>query len=218
MCQAQTQGNSWSPTLRALLVALDAWADQNVEPPPSNYPTLEAKTLVTLEEARAAFPAIPGVKFPSVVNELALPNFGAAFKSTGGRVLPQPPTLSTKYQLFVPKPDKDGLDMAGIRPMEVAAPTATITGWGLRKAGNREGDLCGLSGSYLPFPTTRAMRESSHDPRLSFEERYGDQLGFVKAVEDAARKLVRERFLLQEDADRYIQAAKASAVPASRTQ
>ena len=30
----------------------------------------------------------------------------------------------------------------------------------------------------------------------------------MKAVEAASRKLVRERFLLQQDADRYIQAAK----------
>jgi hypothetical protein len=34
----------------------------------------------------------------------------------------------------------------------------------------------------------------------------------VDAVEKAARELVRERFLLQEDADRFISDAKASSV------
>ena len=138
MCQVQTQGNSWAPTLRALLVALDEWADRGIAPPKSNYPTLDDKTLVSLEAARAAFPAIPGVKFPTVINELALPDFGSGFKSTGGRITQQPPTLGAKYQLFVPKPDADGLDLAGIRPMEVAAPVATLTGWALRAAGRRE--------------------------------------------------------------------------------
>jgi hypothetical protein len=217
MCQLPTQGNSWSPTLRALLVALDAWADRGIEPPKSNYPTLEDKTLVPLQEARGAFPAIPGVRFPTVINELALPQFGSGFNSSGGRVSTQP-TLGAKYQLFVPKPDSDGLDVAGIRPMEVAAPMATLTGWAVRKASNREGDLCGLSGSYIPFAPNRTARQANGDPRLSFEERYGDNAGFVKAVSDASRKLVQERFLLQEDADRYIQAAKDRALSPSKTQ
>jgi hypothetical protein len=138
MCQQQTQGNSWAPTLRALLVALDAWADRGLEPPPSNYPRLDDGTLVTVAEARAAFPKIPGVTFPSVINDLSLPDFGPDFSSTGGRIVKNPPTLGARYQLFVPRPDADGLDVAGIRPMEVAAPMATITGWALRRAGGRE--------------------------------------------------------------------------------
>jgi hypothetical protein len=101
--------------------------------------------------------------------------------------------------------------------MEVAAPVATLTGWALRSAGHRETDLCGLSGSFIPFAETKAARQATGDPRPSFEERYGDQAGFVKAVEEATRKLVRERFLLQEDAARYIQAAKQPAAVVPRT-
>ena len=207
MCQQQVQGNGWSPTLRALLVALDAWADKGTEPPKSNYPTLEDGTLVSLNGARGAFPAIPGVNFPTVVNELAVPNFGPGFQSTGGRLTQLPPALGARYQVFVPKSDRDGLDIGGIRPMETAAPTATITGWNVRAAGRRAPDLCGLSGSFIPFARTKAQRQASGDPRLSLEERYGSSAGFVKAVEAASRKLVSERFLLQEDADRYIKAA-----------
>ena len=187
--------------------SLDGWADKGIEPPRSNYPTIEDGTLVPLEAARAAFPAIPGVNFPRVINELALPNFGPGFASQGGRLSQIPPTFGGRYQLFVPKPDPDGLDIAGIRTMETAAPTATITGWNLRMSGRREGDLCALSGSYVPFAKTKAQRQAGADPRLSLEERYGDNAGFVRAVEAAARKLVQDRFLLQEDADRYIQAA-----------
>lgn len=95
--------------------------------------------------------------------------------------------------------------------MEVAAPLATITGWALRATGRREGSLCGLSGSYIPFATTRAGRQQNGDPRPSLEERYGSGDALVTAVTDASRKLVSARFLLQEDADRYIQAAKERA-------
>ena len=215
MCQVQTQGNGWSPTLRALLTNLDDWADRGIAPPKSNYPRLEDNTLVSLDAARAAFPAIPGMKFPTVINELSLPDFGPGFGSTGGRLTQLPPTLKgARYQLFVPRPDSDGLDIGGIRPMEVAAPLATVTGWNVRAAGRREGDLCGLTGSFVPFAKTKAQRQASGDPRLSFEERYGDNAGFVKAVEAAARKLVGERFLLQEDAERYIRAAKESSAVA----
>lgn len=206
ICQLPTQGNSWPPTLRALLVALDAWADQGIAPPPSNYPLLADGTLVSLDAARAAFPAIPGVMFPRVMNELALPDFGPGFAPGGGRVTA--PTLGRTYQLFVPRPDADGLDVAGIRPLEVAAPTATLTGWALRAAGHRENELCGLSGSVIPFARTEAERQVNRDPRSSLEERYGDHAGFVRAVELATRKLVDDRFLLPEDADRYVQAAR----------
>jgi hypothetical protein len=217
MCQFPTQGNGWPPTLRALLIALDEWVERGAAPPKSNYPRLEDNTLVSLDAARAAFPAIPGVKFPAVINELSLPNFGSDFKSTGGRLAQLPPTFGGRYQLFVPRPDRDGLDAGGIRPVEIAAPTATLTGWAVRAQGRREGDLCALSGAVIPFAKTKAAREASGDPRLSLEERYGTQGGFVKAVEEATRKLVRERFLLQEDADRYIQAARESSA-VSRSQ
>jgi hypothetical protein len=53
---------------------------------------------------------------------------------------------------------------------------------------------------------------ASGDPRRSLEERYGSHDGYVSAVKGAAKTLVAERFLLQEDADRYVKEAEASAV------
>jgi hypothetical protein len=112
--------------------------------------------------------------------------------------------------VLVPATDSDGLEVAGIRPLEVRVPTATLTGWNVRADGRRPADLCGLSGAYVPFATTKAERQAAGDPRPSLEERYGGHAGFVKAVEDASRALVGERFLLQEDADRYVKAARDS--------
>ena len=50
------------------------------------------------------------------------------------------------------------------------------------------------------------------DPRKSLQERYKNHEGYVDAVQRAAGELVRERFLLSEDADRFISDAKASSV------
>ena len=50
--------------------------------------------------------------------------------------------------------------------------------------------------------------ERGDDPRLSLEERYGTHEAHVRAITDAASALVGEGRLLQEDADRYVEAAQ----------
>lgn len=197
---------------RALLVAMDAWADRGVEPPPSTYPRLDDGTLVPLADAVRAFPAIPGSKATSLVNELDLLNFGPAFGRTGGVISLQPPLVGQRYPMLVPKPDADGLDIPGIRSLQIRVPLGTSTGWNVRASGHREPALCGLTGSFLPFAKSKAERTASGDPRRSLEERYTDRNGLVRAVERATRELVEKRFLLQEDADRFVAAAKASDV------
>jgi hypothetical protein len=52
----------------------------------------------------------------------------------------------------------------------------------------------------------------SGDPRPSLQELYGSHQGFVNAVAKAAADLVKERFLLEVDAETDINAAKASTV------
>ena len=85
-------------------------------------------------------------------------------------------------------------------------------GWNVRAPGFRAPNLCGLSGSFIPFATTKTERLAKGDPRQSLQERYKNHEGYVDAVEKAAAELLRERFLLQEDADRFISDAKASSV------
>lgn len=205
------------PTVRALLAALDAWADKGIKPPDSNYPTLQAGTLVSLSEARSAFPKIPGVAFPAMLNELELLDFGPDFRSEGGKLGLLPPKLGQSYKVYVPKPNEDGLSVAGIRPMEIRVPIGTNTGWNVRAKDSRGPNLCGLSGSFIPFATTKDQRIASGDPRKSFQERYGSHEGYVKAVREQAKKLVGERFLLEEDAARFIKEAEASHVLAVAT-
>ena len=62
----------------------------------------------------------------------------------------------------------------------------------------------------MPFAATRAEREAKGDPRLSLEERYGEHAAYVKRFEEAANKLVAERLLLREDAERLIARARSA--------
>lgn len=197
---------------RALLVAMDAWVDRGVEPPKSNYPSIEEGTLVSVSAYRASFPAIPGVTVPPAANNLELLDFGSLFGRRGGVLAAQPPRLGARYQVLVPKADADGLDLGGTRPIQVKVPLGTSTGWNARTPAHRGPDLCGLAGGYVPLAATAAARSATGDPRRSLQERYGDHDRFVKAVQEAAAALVAERFLLADDAERYVAAAKASDV------
>jgi hypothetical protein len=212
MCQNPTNPVYHGPTLRALLVALDAWADRGVKPPDSNYPTLQAGTLVPVDDARRAFPKIPGVTFPAAVNGVELLDFGPGFNSQGGSQTRLPPKIGARYTIYVPKPDQDGLDIAGVRPIEIRVPIGTHTGWNVRKQGFRAPNMCPLTGSFIPFAATKEERTAAGDPRRSLEERYGSHDGYVKAVTEQTKALVAERFLLEEDAARFIKEAETGDV------
>jgi hypothetical protein len=118
--------------------------------------------------------------------------------------------VAPAYTVLVPRVDADGNEVAGLRLPALAVPTATLTGWALRApAAGGGGALCGLDGSIVPFARTRAEREARSDTRLSLEERYGDQAGYVAKVRQAAAALERERYLLAEDAARIVDEAVA---------
>jgi hypothetical protein len=209
-CENPTPSAGITETARALLVAMDQWADQGIEPPPSNYPRLEDGTLVPVSTYDVLFPAIPGVALARVLNELALLDFGPLFGRLGGVLTLQPPMSGPVYRQFVPKPDQDGLDIAGVRPLQIRVPLGTNTGWNVRNSAFRAPNLCSLSGSYVPFAQTKEERLATGDPRLSLEERYGNHRGFVQAVRRETQQLVYGRFMLQEDANRLVSAAEAS--------
>jgi hypothetical protein len=213
ICRHPTNGAfSYNTLLRALVVALDEWTDKGIAPPVSRYPSVGNGTLVTLEKAAAAFPSIPGVTFPTVINGLARMDYGSKFGPAGGFLTRLPPAPREAYEVLLPATDKDGLDLSGIRTVDIAVPVGTNTGWNLRAAGPRGSDLCGLSGAFFPFAARRADRMASGDPRLSLEERYGDHAGFVRAVEAAALQLVGARLLLEEDARTLIANAESSKI------
>ena len=68
--------------------------------------------------------------------------------------------------------------------------------------------MCSVIGSTLQFAPTRVDRLTNGDPRLSIEERYENKKAYVHAIEQAARKLVAKRLLLEEDVAVYIEIAR----------
>jgi hypothetical protein len=193
--------------LRALMVAMDLWVTQGILPPPSQYPTVKNRTLV-LPNQIAGFPKIPGVRYAGLHNRQLFLDYGPKLRR--GRMDVHPPRQVGKgeYNIRVPKIDRDGNDIAGIRLPAVQVPVGTYTGWNLRPRGLAEDELSGLLGSFMPFARTKSERKRTGDPRLSLQERYKDRTDYVQRVSHAARILVEQRYLLPEDAERMIGEAK----------
>jgi hypothetical protein len=122
------------------------------------------------------------------------------------------PVTASPYPVFVPATDVDGNEIAGIRFPDIEVPLATYTGYGFRATGFAGPDLCDAFGQVIPFAATRAERRAAGDPRLSIEERYPSHADYVARVRASARALQRDRLLLQEDVDRFVQAAQASTI------
>jgi len=99
-----------------------------------------------------------------------------------------------------------------VRQPSIEVPVATYTGWALRRAPFAEGEDCALTGQYIPFTVTRTERLAKGDPRLSIEERYGNHGQYVARVALAADRLVRQRLLLEEDAEDIVVTAVESDV------
>jgi hypothetical protein len=66
-----------------------------------------------------------------------------------------------------------------------------------------------MTGSFIPFARTKTERERTGDQRLSIEERYASRDEYLSKVKDAAAELVRQRFLLDFDVPRVVEAAAA---------
>ena len=105
-----------------------------------------------------------------------------------------------------------GNDIAGIRLPDISAPLATYTGWGLRSFPPGANEGCDAAGQKINFPLTSSERLNTGDPRLSIEERYRNHGKYVSAVAQAANELHRERLLLDEDVQAYIDAAARSTI------
>ena len=188
------------PVMRALLVALDRWVADGVEPPESRYPRIDDGTLVDLAAFRAGWPGIPGAMAPEGHYRPLRLDPGPRWY-TEGIADHVPPEIGPAFQTLVPMVDADGNEVAGIRLPHVAVPLATHTGWNVRDASwGAGGMLTRWMGSYLEFPRTQAEGSRVGDPRASVEERYPTHDDYVSQVERVCRELVAGGYLLERDA------------------
>jgi hypothetical protein len=192
--------------LRALMVALDLWVTKKILPPPSRYPNVRDRTLVSSNQT--GFPRIPGMRVAGLYNRQLFLDYGREILR--GKIDEHPPKAFCNggYKILLPKVNGDGNELAGIRLPQVEVPLGTYTGWNLRPRGLAEGELAGLLGSFIPLSKTKLDRRKTRDPRLSIEERYVDHDDYVAQFARAARLLVEQRYLLPEDGERMIVEAK----------
>jgi hypothetical protein len=198
ICKHPANTNPRIENIRALLVAMQAWIAEGKTPPPSRFPRVSDGTLAApLPTENFGFPEIPGVAYNGKYNTLSMKDY---------KVQPPASIPGTAYPALAPKVDADGNDIGGIRSIALEVPTATYMGWNHQRAGFLENELCNLQGSTIPFANTATERGA--DPRPSLQERYGSKANYVAKVEAAAAKLVKEGFMLAEDAARVIEQAR----------
>src|SRR6478609_6776615 len=202
---------------RALITDMDQWVKDGKKPPASTHPRISDKTLVPL--AQWTFPKIPGVNTPHEVSTAYLLNFQVRVVDVNlgkkGSVSPErkevvePPVIGGVFNALVPQSDADGNDLGGIRLPELQVPLATYTGWNLRdpSIGAPEQRVSFL-GSWIPLAKTAEERKKSGDPRLPIAERYKSQEEYMSRFEQAAKKLIEQRFLLQEDLPAILERGK----------
>jgi hypothetical protein len=109
-------------------------------------------------------------------------------------VVPYEAIPGPEYRVLVAQVDADGNDIAGIRLPYLEAPLGTHTGWAVLKEGAGFPDTCGQNGTFVPFANTKpsAWLRAIRDFRsLSGIENHND---YVRAVDRAAKKLVKEGF------------------------
>jgi hypothetical protein len=194
---------------RKLLLSMQRWTADGIEPPPSAYPRIDNGTLVAADKLK--FPRIPNLSAPGVsnVHQAYRVDYGKDFLAKGIAVQ-EPPKLGSPFPMLVPQVDADGNDIAGIRMPEITVPLATYLGWNFfNERSGPTNQLAGLTGGFVPFSRTRADRERTTDPRPSVEERYKSREEFLDRISKAAADLVANGYLIKEDVPRIVEQAGA---------
>ncbi|MFQ5962362.1 MAG: alpha/beta hydrolase domain-containing protein, partial [Candidatus Methylomirabilales bacterium] len=167
-------------TMRALLVRMVAWVREGTDPPPSTYPRIHTKTLVSIHGV--TFPNLPDVPFPVVAHQAYRADYGPRWEQ--GIIDHQPPGLGRPFLTLVPQVDKFGNEIGGVRSVELLAPLATYTSWSLRTdfpAATHE--LTDFMGTYIPLSKTEAERRDTRDPRPSIASLYNDKKDYLSSVD-----------------------------------
>lgn len=181
---------------RAMIANMDAWVQNDTAPPPSSYPKLADRTLVTLDAY--SFPAIPGINKPHDASEGVRLDFGPHWQQ--GILSLEPPKVGPHFPVLVPRVDADGNETSGVMLPEIRFPLATYASWNLRDPSIGASDQrVAFEDSYIPFPKTKEDRAKTGDPRKSIAERYANHDDYMAHYTAALNELVKQRWILPED-------------------
>ena len=216
-CQVAGSPVSETPVERALIPALENWIVKGTPPPPSQYPTVTAGTLVAPSQAglpdlsalsvpsgAAATPTAVSLTSRALANPLALTDYSNAVPLVDA---------SRGYKIRVPRVDANGNEIAGIRMPELAVPVATYAGWNLRAQGHAKGESCGTSGAAIPFAVDPATK-ASRDTRATLAQLYRGRADYQARFGAAADALVAHGYLTSLDAANVYKKGAAAISPA----
>jgi hypothetical protein len=191
--------NDYGPFQEALFLAMDRWLRDGTAPPPSVYPRVADGTLVHWEAGASGWHPLPGVAYPTVIQQPELLDYGPAFEQHR-RIDRHPPVRTGKrYGVLVPAVDVDNNERGVLRLPRVEVPVATYTGWNLRNPAIGAGtELLSLTGSRIPFPVTPAERARTGDSRQAVTERFADFEDYLGRYMAVAHQLVADHYLLAE--------------------
>jgi hypothetical protein len=199
--------NQYTWSMRALLVAMEAWVKDGKEPPASQYPRISEDRLVA--PGALQFPKIPGVAVPTRLEKGYRADYGPQFRAAG-IVSIEPPKIGKDFPVLVPQVDRDGNETSGVRLPELQVPLATYAGWNLRaKELGAPDEMFSMVGSWIPFLKTKSEREQKQDPRLSIEERYSGRAEYLAKIAAAARTLADRGYLLDRDVGSIVEHSAA---------
>ncbi|MCI0867148.1 MAG: hypothetical protein J4N89_11460 [Chloroflexi bacterium] len=200
----------YTPLLRAALQNLDRWVSTGEPAPASRHPSLSDGTAVESASLLDRFAKLPGVRVPPQTTRAVRLDYGP--EAHLSRTTKLPADVGEEYPALVSDIDESYNERSGIRLPDLTVPVATYTGWNLRDASIGNTDLFigitgGLAGWTLGLPATAADRQSSGDPRLSIAERYASKEEYLRLVEESARALIDEGYMLEEDLEPVVERA-----------
>ena len=149
-----------------LLDALDAWVQgRHGAARRASIRASTSGTLVDWRQTDTGFPALPGVRYPEVIQQPPALDYGPDFCDEGHHHHRAAAQCWASTSCCVPKSGRDGNDLGTLLPPEVAVPLATTPAGTCAAATSApKAMLVSLPGSYIPFPRHRADRNATRRP------------------------------------------------------
>jgi hypothetical protein len=196
-----------APVLRALLVAILRWVDDDALPPPSRVPRISDGTAIERERVLEVLRRIPGLELPEIS---VFPATSLSHPGQENARFPDGIPREDRLSVLVSAVDEDGNETAGILLPDVSTPVATHLGFNPRaRVDASPSPLVELIGTSFPIAATESKRRMNHDPRASLEERYRSRDDYQSDLEGCAQLLVEQRFMLPDDVELVVERALA---------
>lgn len=181
VCRYPTNPLSAAPIMRALYSGMVDWITTGKTPPKSRYPNLSDGSLTPLAD----------FKMPKLGDKAPVPKYNLLQVMDHSTT---PPKRGATYPAYVPTVDANGNPTGGVALPYIAAPLGTYAGWNLRNEGYAPGELCSLTGLFVPFENN-----ASGDGRKSIGQHYPSKAAYLDAVRSASQDLIKDGYMLPDD-------------------